>query len=87
MFRQLGIMECWARSEALAPYWNNGREPITSVFDLRMRFHVTAQAKNKDQDARAHDLDVSRQLLYELICCLNEKFKTYFAIHLPWFFA
>jgi len=52
-----------------------------------MPFHVGAKARNNDQDSRAHDLDVSRQLLYELSCGLNEMLETGFAIHLPWFFA
>jgi hypothetical protein len=80
-------MECWARSEALALEWNNGQKRVTSAFGLRMPFRVGIKAINNDQDARAHDLDVSRQLLYEISCGLNEKLETCFAIHLPWFFA
>ena len=80
-------MEYWARSEAIALYWNNGQKYITSVYGSRMPFHVGAKARNNDQDSRAHDLDVSRQLLYELSCGLNEMLETGFAIHLPWFFA
>ena len=31
-----GMMECWARSEALALSWNNGQKRITSVFGSRL---------------------------------------------------
>ena len=30
------MMECWARSEALALSWNNGQKRITSVFGSRL---------------------------------------------------
>jgi hypothetical protein len=48
-----------------------------------MPFQIGVKAKNNDQDAVVHDLDVSHQLLYECCCDLNEKFKTCFEIHLP----
>lgn len=76
-----------AWNNGILEYWNNGQKHITSVFGSGMPFHVGAKARNNDQDARAHDLDVSRQLLYELSCGLNEMLETFFAIHLPWFFA
>ena len=50
-----------------------------------MPFHAGAKATINDQDARAHDLDVSRQLLYEISYDLNGKLETWFAIHLPCF--
>jgi hypothetical protein len=74
-------------NDGMLGYWNNGQKRITSMFGLRMPFHVGAKAKNNNQDARTHDLDVSRQLLYALSCGLNEKFETCFTTHYHWFFA
>jgi hypothetical protein len=78
-------MEYW--NTGILEYWNNGQKQLTSVFGSIRPFHVGAKAINNDQDSRAPDLDVSRQLLYELSCALNEMLETCFAIHLPWFFA
>ena len=60
-----------AWNNGMLEYWNNGQKRITSVFGLKMPFHVGSETMNGDQDARAHALDVSRQLLYGLSYGLN----------------
>jgi len=53
------MMECWARSEALALSWNNGQKRITSVFGSRLlvrlwriRINFYSFSMNVDIDAR-----------------------------------